>query len=131
MEIDTASSHDTLGLNLGGDLNITSGAKLDLINFSSANLIALNARLQLIDYSSVGGTWNGGLFTFGSEELSDSETFAWQSNTWRINYDDTLGAGDTSFSDGGSYVTLTVIPEPNVAALVGGLGMLALLRRRR
>jgi hypothetical protein len=63
--------------------------------------------------------------------LSDSETFAWESRTWRINYDDTLGVGDTSFSNGGSYVTLTAIPEPNVAALVGVLGVFALLRRRR
>ncbi|MBJ7285754.1 MAG: PEP-CTERM sorting domain-containing protein [Akkermansiaceae bacterium] len=27
-------------------------------------------------------------------------------------------------------MTLTVIPEPNVAMVVGGLGVLALLRRR-
>lgn len=27
--------------------------------------------------------------------------------------------------------TIAVIPEPNAAALLGGLGMLALLRRRR
>jgi hypothetical protein len=28
-------------------------------------------------------------------------------------------------------VTMTAIPEPNVAALLGGLGTLLLLRRRR
>jgi hypothetical protein len=28
-------------------------------------------------------------------------------------------------------VTMTAVPEPNVAALVGGLGALVLLRRRR
>ena len=130
VEIDTATSYDTLGLNLGGDLNITSGAKLSLIDFGSADLIALNSRLQLIDYSSLGGAWNGGFFTFGTEELSDSESFVWANQNWMINYDDTLGAGDTTLSDGGNYVTLTVIPEPR-AALLGGLGLLALLRRRR
>lgn len=131
VQIDTASSYDQLGISNGGDLNIGAGAKLDLVNFGSASLIALNARLQLIDYSSFGGAWNGGLFTLGTEVLSDSETFAWQSNTWRINYDDTLGGGDTSLSNGGSYVTLTAIPEPNAAAMIGGCGMLMLLRRRK
>lgn len=36
----------------------------------------------------------------------------------------TLGAGST-------FVTITAVPEPNVATLLGGLGVLALLRRRR
>ncbi len=44
-----------------------------------------------------------------------------------------LGAGlswsvDTSIAN---QVNLTVVPEPNVAALLGGFGMLAVLRRRR
>jgi len=30
-----------------------------------------------------------------------------------------------------NFVTMTVIPEPNAAALLGGLGTLCLLRRRR
>jgi autotransporter-associated beta strand protein len=127
VEIDTAASYDSLGINSAGTLSIASGAKLELINFGSANLITLNSRLQLIDYT--GGTWNGGFFTFGTEELSDSETFAWQDNTWRINYNDTLGAGNTSLSNGGSFVTLTAIPEPSTA-LLGCLGLLTLLRRR-
>jgi hypothetical protein len=44
------------------------------------------------------------------------------------------GAGDTTVSgnitNGNSFVTLTVIPEPH-AALLGSLGLLALLRRPR
>lgn len=32
---------------------------------------------------------------------------------------------------GTSFVTMTVIPEPNFAALFGSFGILALLRRRR
>ena len=127
VEIDTAASYDSLGINSAGTLSIASGAKLELINFGSANLITLNSRLQLIDYT--GGTWNGGFFTFGTEELADSETFAWQDNTWRINYNDTLGAGNTSLSNGGSFVTLTAIPEPSTL-LLGGLSLLTLLRRR-
>jgi hypothetical protein len=49
-----------------------------------------------------------------------------------FNYNDTAaGTNYTGDLTGSSYVTMTAIPEPNVAALVGGLGMLALLRRRR
>ena len=125
VEIDSASSYDQIGIT--GNLNLTSGAKLDLVDLGSPDLIALYSRLTIMDYS---GTWNSGLFTLGTEELSDSETFAWQSKTWRINYDDTLGVGETSLSSGGTAVTLTVVPEPR-AALLGGLGLLALLRRRR
>jgi autotransporter-associated beta strand protein len=126
VEIDTAASYDQVGIT--GNLNIIGGAKLDLVDLGSPDLIALYSRLTIMDYS---GAWNSGLFTLGTEELSDSETFAWQSKTWRINYDDILGVGETSLSSGGTAVTLTVVPEPNVAALLGGLGMLALLRRRR
>ncbi len=36
-----------------------------------------------------------------------------------------------NFSNNGSFTTITAIPEPNVAALLGGLGLLGLMRRRR
>ena len=44
-----------------------------------------------------------------------------------------LGVANNYYTslDGVSNVTLTAIPEPNVAALTGGLGALAILRRRR
>ena len=44
-----------------------------------------------------------------------------------------LGGGAFSISQDGNNLKLnfTAIPEPNVAALLGGLGVLALLRRRR
>lgn len=51
-----------------------------------------------------------------------------------INYDDTSNALVSpiggELSNGGTYVTLTVVPEPG-AALLGSLGLLAMLRRRR
>jgi hypothetical protein len=51
---------------------------------------------------------------------------------WRFNYNDTAaGTNYTGDLTGSSFVTMTAIPEPNAAALVGGLGMLTLLRRRR
>jgi hypothetical protein len=50
-------------------------------------------------------------------------------NQWYINYDD-LSAGSINGGAFTNAVTLTVIPEP-AAALLGSLGLLALLRRRR
>ncbi len=50
---------------------------------------------------------------------------------WMFDYNDTsAGTNYTTDLTGGSYVTMTAVPEPRVA-LLGGLGMLALLRRRR
>jgi hypothetical protein len=51
---------------------------------------------------------------------------------WAFNYNDTVaGTNYTGDLTGSSFVTMTAIPEPNAAALVGGFGVLALLRRRR
>jgi autotransporter-associated beta strand protein len=47
---------------------------------------------------------------------------------WQISY--TADSTGNSFT-GGNDVALMAIPEPNVAALIGGLGTLLLLRRRR
>jgi hypothetical protein len=65
--------------------------------------------------------------------LADDSTFTLGANQWLFNYNDTTGGSNFSGNQTGaaSFVTMTVIPEPNAAMLVGGLGMLALLRRRR
>ncbi len=47
---------------------------------------------------------------------------------WKISY--TANSSGNTFT-GGNDVALMAVPEPNVAALLGGLGMLALLRWRR
>jgi autotransporter-associated beta strand protein len=118
-------------------LTITNGALLTLGELGTPGSLALRSRLTLIDYLASGVTgWNGGLFTFGANLLNDGEIFNALGYQFAINYDDTMvgglsspyGVGDVS--NGGTYVTLTVVPEPR-AALLGGLGMLALLRRRR
>jgi hypothetical protein len=86
-------------------------------------------KLTLISYS---GAWNGGLFSYNSSALADDSTINFSSMEWLFNYNDTAaGTNYTGDLTGTSYVTMTAIPEPNVAALLGGLGTLLLLRRRR
>ena len=54
-------------------------------------------------------------------------------NEWLFKYDDTTGGSNFSSDQTGAagYVTMTVVPEPNVAMVAGSLALMALLRRRR
>ena len=60
--------------------------------------------------------------------LADGAWFTDAGGLWKINYFDTTAG--LNGGTGTSFVTITAIPEPR-AALLGGLGLLALLRRRR
>jgi hypothetical protein len=87
--------------------------------------------VSLIQYA---GSWNGGFFTYGTNELADGETFTAGLNTWQIHYDAITGglnfAGE--YGGGGQFVMLTAIPEPGSWLAVGCLvGSGALLRIRR
>jgi autotransporter-associated beta strand protein len=121
---------------VAGDLTaVTGDLTLDLGNAALLTLGELGVgswsigeKLTLISYS---GTWNGGLFSYGST-LADDSTITFSGMGWSFNYNDTsAGTNYTSDLTGSSYVTMTAIPEPNVAALLGGLGILSLLGRRR
>jgi len=92
----------------------------------------------LINYTD---TWNGGLFTYGTNELADGERFTVGSQVWEIDYDYQIGGRNiqplnftTSQNTGGSYVTVTAVPEPGtlmLTAIGAGLAVAAGLRRRR
>ncbi|MES2983033.1 MAG: autotransporter-associated beta strand repeat-containing protein [Verrucomicrobiota bacterium] len=110
-----------------GNLDITAGALLTLTDLATSTALANNSILTLISYS---GTWNGGLFTYNTTTLNDDSTFVLGANTWRFNYNDTLEGANYTSDSVGTFVTMTVIPEPR-AALLGCLGVLLLLRRRR
>jgi autotransporter-associated beta strand protein len=129
----------TLGLN--GDLtyssstlSIAAGTILTLADLGASTALSNGSKLTLI--SSV-GAWNLGLFSYdagaGLVTLADDSDITLGANIWRFNYNDTVaGSNFTGDITGATnYVTLTVVPEPNVAALIGGLGTLLLLRRRR
>jgi autotransporter-associated beta strand protein len=85
-------------------------------------------KLTLISYN---GTWNGGLFTYLGNLVQDDSSIVINGQQWWFNYNDTDAGTNFTGDLGGAtrFVTITV-PEPQ-AALLGGLGLLALLRRRR
>jgi autotransporter-associated beta strand protein len=122
---------------VAGDLTaITGNLTLSLDNLSLLTISELGSgswsigdKLTLISYS---GAWNDGLFSYNSSTLADDSTINFSSMEWLFNYNDTAaGTNYTGDLTGTRYVTMTAIPEPNVAALLGGLGTLLLLRRRR
>ncbi len=117
-------------LKVTGNLNLAGTVGLTLSDLALTD-VAFNVDdvFSVINYT---GTWNGGLFTFGGNELADAEEFTFGLNTWRINY--AAPTGGLNFAGehvAGSFVNLTVIPEPSSVALLGTLGAMMLLRRRR
>ncbi|MEY3898009.1 MAG: hypothetical protein RLZZ214_3530 [Verrucomicrobiota bacterium] len=109
-----------------GALTLTSGAVLDLVQLGT---YALGEKFTLFGYTSAGGLI--GTFKYPSlVALADGATFTDAGGSWQIDYND--GSAGLNGGTGDTFVTITaVVPEPNAAMLVGGLGMLALLRRRR
>lgn len=85
-------------------------------------------KLTLISYN---GTWNGGLFTYLGNTVADDSGIIINGQQWWFNYNDTDAGSNFTGDLGGAtrFVTITV-PEP-AAALLGGIGLLMLLRRRR
>ncbi len=112
-----------------GALNLTSTVNLTLQDIGGLGSWAVGDELTLIGYS---GVWNGGLFTYLGNAVADDSTFTFSGIVWNFNYNDT-SAGENFTGDLTgltSFVTMTAIPEPSVAML-GGFGLLMLIRRRR
>jgi hypothetical protein len=107
---------------VSGDLTLDSKVFLNLFQLGTYEL---GDTFTLFAYDgSVNGTFIG---------LAEGETTTDNlGGLWMINYGATT-AGDNYFGSpvSGGFVNITAIPEPNVAALLGALGTLILLRRRR
>lgn len=132
-ELDSSVS-PTVGADLQkvfGNLNLTGTVSLTLADLAATDAaFAEGTTFSLVNYT---GSWNGGLFTYGGNELANLEEFTAGLNTWRITYN--AAEGGSNFSSefaGGSdgFVNITAVPEPAVS-LLGGLGALLLLGRRR
>jgi autotransporter-associated beta strand protein len=118
----------------GADLMVVNGT-LSLTNvtldLTAANL-ELNTwvegdKLTLLSYT--GSAITSGFVGYADDMPYSGGVFG--TNQWLFNYDDTgMGGNFNSEATGTSFVTLTLIPEPSTV-LLGSLGMLALLLRRR
>lgn len=118
-------------LKVSGDLSFTDTVTFTLTDIAGApSAFAPGTTFSLINYS---GTWDGGLLTYDGKTIANGGTFTAGLNTWQLEYDATSGGSNFSGEyAGGNFVNITVVPEPTaLLSLLGGLGMLACLRRRK
>lgn len=115
----------------GADLMVVNGSlslnnvSLDLIGAGlGLNVWDLGNKLTLISYEGAG-------LTGGFAGYEDDTVYTFGANQWLFNYNDVIAGGNfASEAIGEHFITLTAVPEPG-AALLGSLGLLALLSHRR
>jgi hypothetical protein len=144
-----------LGHNIGlGDLDIDGGLAVTMggrkMFFEGSGTNTINIVDGSLNYTTTGFGWTDNLensfvnHVIGADGslivpvvITDAAGFAsWAvSSGADVELNDVFVTADSgltlSFSDNGSFTTITAIPEPNVAALLGGLGVFGLMRRRR
>jgi autotransporter-associated beta strand protein len=121
------------GINVGGTLDFSGATSLNLVfNFAGSSVDWTDS---FWDTSRTGTA--GWLIYDVAGSTTNFANLSVNANNW---FDGSGGQFDTSnlgntfslYQDGNDiYLNYNVIPEPDVAMLLGGLGMLTLLRRRR
>lgn len=126
-----------VGADHNADLLAATGLSLTdvTLGFDSTTLTNLGsnswspgASLTLISYT-------GAVVSSGFVGYADDGVYIFGSNTWLFDYNNTLAGSNfeseaTATGPGTNFVTMTLVPEPS-AAVLGGLGILFLLSRRR
>jgi autotransporter-associated beta strand protein len=129
MEID-----GTVGAGVTGGhdfINLTGAGAAGVLTYGGALTLDIGTIFGIGSYS-----WN--LFdmanetgTFSTIALADQYTGSLLDGDLDGIWDLTSGSNSWQFTESTGVMGLTVIPEPTSAALLGGFGVLALLRRRR
>lgn len=128
IEIQDATALGADLLAITGDLTLNGTVTLDLTKLGAGTWSA-NDKLTLASYT--GALVGGGLFSVGGVAVVDGGLFTTADNqSWTLDYNDTVKGNNFASDANGTYVTMTAVPEP-ATLLLGGLGLLALLRRRR
>ena len=109
-----ANSADLVDVN--GTLTINSGALLTLQDLGT---FTMGDKFTLFAYDTLVGAFDA---------YADDQTYTINGGDWVFNYNDTTAG--TNGGTGAGYITITAVPEP-AAMLLGSLGVLTLLRRRR
>ena len=129
MEIDGISGAGVVG---GHDfINLTGIGSAGVLTYGGTMTLDMGVVFAVGSYS-----WN--LFDMASETgtfttitLTDQYSGNLLDTDLNGTWDLSSGNNTWQFTESSGALSLTVIPEPDVTALIGGLGTLLLLRRRR
>jgi fibronectin-binding autotransporter adhesin len=131
----TLGAASTTTMEIAG-LGGVAGTDFDYINVTGGTL-TLDGTLAIVDFggfdtSAQTGTYNLFDMVAGTGDFN-TVTVDGNALAYNVGTDDwsaTVGDATYNFAEGTGVLSVTVVPEPT-AALLGGLGLLGLLRRRR
>jgi hypothetical protein len=129
----------TINVNSGGVLNVSGQLGLNWQDNGAIGLLNINSggTVNLSQIHATGNSIRGSslLTIAGTGMLTKTGDFASVMNEQYINTGRIVGSGGAplivSYNPGLDLTTVTAVPEPGVTALLGSLGLLSLMRRRR